>query len=202
METYLWGRPFLIKTDHYSLKFLLEQRLTTSPQQHWVSKLLGFDFQVEYRAGALNKAADALSRREEEIGVGELFALSEVCIDIFSSLQQEIDTSADLQDLRQQIIGGTEATKWSVRDGLIFYNKRAYLQPTSPLVETVLSGIHDSAHEGTQKTMERIRRDFYWKGWKKTVQDYVRNCVVCQRNKWETLQSAGLLQPFPIPTTI
>lgn len=27
---YLWGHPFIIKTDHYSLKFLLEQRLTTS----------------------------------------------------------------------------------------------------------------------------------------------------------------------------
>jgi hypothetical protein len=26
---YLWGRPFLIKTDHFSLKFLLDQRLAT-----------------------------------------------------------------------------------------------------------------------------------------------------------------------------
>ena len=58
---YLWGRPFLIRTDHYNLKFLLEQRLTTSPQQHWISKLMGFDFWVEYKAGRLNLAADALS---------------------------------------------------------------------------------------------------------------------------------------------
>ncbi|KAL4559367.1 hypothetical protein LXL04_031505 [Taraxacum kok-saghyz] len=50
--------------------------------------------------------------------------------------------------------------------------------------------------------MERIRRDFYWKGWKKAIQDYIRNCVVCQRNKWETLQPAGLLQPLTIPTMI
>ena len=36
---YLLGRAFVVKTDHYSLKFLLDQRLTTIPQHHWVGKL-------------------------------------------------------------------------------------------------------------------------------------------------------------------
>jgi hypothetical protein len=48
---YLWGRRFLVKTDHYSLKYLLDQRLATIPQHHWVGKLLGLDFTVEYRSG-------------------------------------------------------------------------------------------------------------------------------------------------------
>jgi hypothetical protein len=47
----LWGRRFLVKTDHYSLKYLLDQRLATIPQHHWVGKLLGFDFAVEYKPG-------------------------------------------------------------------------------------------------------------------------------------------------------
>lgn len=97
---------------------------------------------------------------------------------------------------------GTKDARWGVQNELILYDGRAYLQPTSALVDVVLSGIHDSAHEGNQKTIERVRRDFYWKGWKKTIQDYIRNCVVCQRNKWETLQPAGLLQLLPIPTAI
>jgi hypothetical protein len=63
---YLWGRRFLVRTDHYSLNFLLDQRLSTVPQHQWLSKLFGFDFTVEYRPGRLNSAGDALSRRDGE----------------------------------------------------------------------------------------------------------------------------------------
>jgi hypothetical protein len=58
---YLWGRSFLIRTDHFALKYILDQRLTTIPQHTWVSKLFGYDFSVEYRQGKLNVVADALS---------------------------------------------------------------------------------------------------------------------------------------------
>jgi hypothetical protein len=37
---YLWGRAFLVRTDHYALKFLLDQRLSTIPQHQWVSNCL------------------------------------------------------------------------------------------------------------------------------------------------------------------
>lgn len=59
---YLWGRRFMVRTDHYALKFLLDQRLSTLPQHNWVSKLFGYDFAVEFQPGRLNVAADALSR--------------------------------------------------------------------------------------------------------------------------------------------
>jgi hypothetical protein len=64
---YLWGRHFTVCTDHYALKFLLDQRLSTVPQPQWVSKLFGFDFSVEYRPGCLNTVANALSRRSDEV---------------------------------------------------------------------------------------------------------------------------------------
>jgi hypothetical protein len=31
---YLWGRRFVVKSDHYGLKYLLDQRLSTIPQHH------------------------------------------------------------------------------------------------------------------------------------------------------------------------
>jgi len=37
---YLWGRKFVVRTDHYALKFMLDQRLSTVPQHQWISKLL------------------------------------------------------------------------------------------------------------------------------------------------------------------
>ena len=47
------GRHFLVHTDHYNLKFLLDQRLSIVPQHQWISKLFGFDFAVEYRPDGL-----------------------------------------------------------------------------------------------------------------------------------------------------
>lgn len=32
---YLWGCRFVVRTDHFSLKYLLDQRLATIPQHHW-----------------------------------------------------------------------------------------------------------------------------------------------------------------------
>jgi hypothetical protein len=58
---YLWVRKFLVRTDHVSLKYLLNQRLSTIPQHQWVSKLLGLDFRMEYKHGASNGITDALS---------------------------------------------------------------------------------------------------------------------------------------------
>ena len=61
-RSYLLGRPFVVKTDHQSLKFLLEQRIATPSQQKWLAKLLGYAFVVEYKKGCDNTVADALSR--------------------------------------------------------------------------------------------------------------------------------------------
>jgi hypothetical protein len=41
---YVLGRHFIVRTDHKSLKFLMEQRITTTSQQKWISKLQGYDF--------------------------------------------------------------------------------------------------------------------------------------------------------------
>lgn len=60
---YLMGRHFVIRTDQKSLKFLTEQRVLGEEQLRWISKLPGYDLEIQYKPGKDNSAADALSRR-------------------------------------------------------------------------------------------------------------------------------------------
>ena len=59
---YLLGRFFVIRTDHKSIKELLQQVIQTPEQQVYVRKLLGYQFHIEYKQGISNRVADALSR--------------------------------------------------------------------------------------------------------------------------------------------
>ncbi|XP_039851281.1 uncharacterized protein LOC120709676 [Panicum virgatum] len=117
---YLWGRCFLVCTDHYSLKYLLDQRLATIPQHHWIGKLLGFDFAVDYKPGAAN----------------------------------------------------------------------------------IIAAVHEDGHEGIQRTLHRLRRDFHAPNLRRTIQDFIRECTTCQRYKSEHLHPAGLLLPLLVPTAV
>ncbi|GJV35651.1 putative mitochondrial protein [Tanacetum coccineum] len=56
----LQKRHFIIKTNHFSLKYLLEQRITTPKQMKWFPKLMGFDYEIMYKGGTENMEANAL----------------------------------------------------------------------------------------------------------------------------------------------
>jgi hypothetical protein len=64
---YLIGRHFKVKTDHGSLKYFLEQRLSSEEQQKCVTKILGYDFEIIYKKGKQNVVANALSRKDEDV---------------------------------------------------------------------------------------------------------------------------------------
>jgi hypothetical protein len=130
---YLWGRRFEVKADHYSLKYLLDQRLSTIPQHHWVGKLLAFDFTVEYKPGHTNVVADALSRRDttEE---GSVILLSGSRFNFLDRLRQAHASDTALDALQDAISRGSRSQPWAFTDGLVHYRGRLYLSPNSPLV--------------------------------------------------------------------
>ena len=63
-EQYLMGRHFTIKTDHQPLKYPLEQKMTTPSQYTWLSKLMSFNYEIQYKPGKTNSAANALFKSE------------------------------------------------------------------------------------------------------------------------------------------
>ncbi|KAH0714822.1 hypothetical protein KY284_007727 [Solanum tuberosum] len=65
---YLQFKHFIVRTDHYSLKYLLEQKVTSTIQQKGLTKLLGLDYEVKYKKGAKNRVANELSRKQENLG--------------------------------------------------------------------------------------------------------------------------------------
>jgi hypothetical protein len=60
---YLVGAIFVVKLDHNSLKYFLEQKDLNERQQKWVNKIHAYDFDIEFFKGKNNIVADALSRR-------------------------------------------------------------------------------------------------------------------------------------------
>lgn len=48
------GNKFIVRTDQRSLRYLLDQTITTKAQQKWLVKLLGYDFIIEYKKCAEN----------------------------------------------------------------------------------------------------------------------------------------------------
>ena len=69
-------------------------------------------------------------------------------------------------------------------DGLLYYKLRLYV-PAS-LVPNILESKHDSrvaGHFGQDKTIELVRRNFWWPGVDKSIINYIRSCPNCQADK-------------------
>lgn len=104
---YLLGRPFKVKTDQH-LKFLLEQKVATISQQRWISKLLGYDFIIEYKNGKENRVAYALSRKfehcfeQKELSISLISFLTHTWVeDLKASYLQDPETQTLLLGLQQ-----------------------------------------------------------------------------------------------------
>jgi hypothetical protein len=197
---YLWGRRFTIKTDHYNLKYLLDQHLATIPQHHWVGKLLGFDFTVEYKSGSMNTVAGALSHRDTEEGA--ILAISVPRFDFIGRLHHVQTTEPALVAIHDEIHAGTRTTPWTVIDNMITYGGRLYIPPDSPLLQEIMEAIHEDGHEGIHHTLHRLRRDFHFPNMRHLVQEFMRSCPTCQRYKSEHLHPAGLFMPLPVPSAV
>lgn len=203
-NAYLAHAKFIICTDQKSLKFLLEQKISTPFQHMWLSKLMGYTFEIHYKQGKENVAADALSR----VTGSQLLnlALSQIHNGFYDKLKQLWDTDLKLRQIIQDL--QTQPSKHSaysfVNDELRRKGKLVVGDDEDTKLH-IFRWLHDSAiggHSGRDSTLQRIKTLFFWPNMSLETQNYVRNCSVCQRNKYGLAAKPGLLHPLPVPAGI
>jgi hypothetical protein len=61
---------------------------------------------------------------------------------------------------------------------------------------------HDSplsGHFGARRTLEKLQRRYAWKGMRKDVEQYCKDCLICRKSTPARHRPYGPLQPLPIP---
>ena len=90
---------------------------------------------------------------------------------------------------------------YKVVDGIIYYKDHIYLVHDSTLKEKVPKAMHDATLVGQPryfKNYRKITERFTWKGIKDDVLRHVRECMTCEKKKYEKTHQMGLLQTLPI----
>ena len=197
---YLLGRKFRVFSDQKSLAYLLQQRITTPDQQNWVAKLLGYHFEVYYKPGSQNSAADTLSCTD--MGTYN-YLLSFPAWDDEYHLVQEANQDLAIQKIRSAMLQEPISKPgFTLRNGILYYKDRLVISSTSKFIPHMLQEFHDTktgGHSGYYRTYRRLAANLYWVGMTFTVQKYVQDCTICQQSKHSTLAPGGLLQPLAIP---
>ncbi|MCH97367.1 retrotransposon protein, partial [Trifolium medium] len=202
---YLLGHFFIIQTDHKSLKELLTQVIQTPEQQYYLSKLLGFHYDIQYKSGATNVVADALSRPEvpvvpafHHLSVPQFLFLDELKRELLAYL---VYTTL-VAKLNQNPISMPE---FKLINGLLLRKGKIWIAPNSRCKQLLLQEFHDTptgGHAGVTKTLKRLSANFYWDNMRPEVHAFIRHCSVCQQTKYIPQKLGGLLQPLPLPADV
>lgn len=122
-------------------------------------------------------------------------------------LQKAQDQDPDLQKRRgevdSQVKGRGKASPWSrSARGLLMYKDRVVV-PREPILQQELLRLHHddplAGHFGTKRTLELLKRHYWWPAMSEAVSDYVSSCGVCQRVVARRHRPYGSLESLPIP---
>ena len=197
----LGNSAITVITDHKPLTGQPAADNFVGRRARWHDYLQTFDFVLKYQSGKLNVVADALSRRPDHIQLNHIslvapqdlvqaltaeYAADPVCVDVISKVSEDRTFLYD------------EDTKLVYK--LIKEDWKVYVPNSSSVKEKLVREHHDlgmSGHLGERKTLEALKRVYYWPLMYRTVQDYCKTCVSCQKNKSSQQRPVGLLHPLP-----
>ena len=116
------------------------------------------------------------------------------------------DDDADFKDIHQACTNlderyNHEYADFLIQEGLLFKGGQLCI-PKSSMRDNIIQEKHSgelSDHFGLDKTLELVRRNYFWPKLQKDVRKFVEECTIFQKGKGKSM-NAGLYQPLPIPS--
>jgi hypothetical protein len=194
------GHQTKVYTDNIATKYILTKPTLMGRQKKWAEQLADYDVEFLHRAGKLNIAADALSRRVDYFDVINSLEWIPVHTEILEEVESEARADSEYQALAADVALG-KRKDYKLIGGLLYKDTRLVI-PSKRVQEKLIQLSHDAllgGHLGRDKTLERLQRSYHWGKMSYDVQSYVRTCPQCQLNKPAQQKPIGLLTPLPIP---
>ena len=183
---YLLGHKFTIFTDHRSLRKLMSQVVQTPEQQFYLAKLLGYDYNIQYKAGSSNIITDSLSRRDNH-SPSQYFILSAPHPEFMIQLKGTLLATSEFQKQQEAIHSQSKAyPEFLISDDFIIFKGAIWLDYQNPFIPSLLHEYHATpvgGHFGVKKTLHRLQSNFRWPDMLKDVKTFVRHCALCQQIK-------------------
>lgn len=179
---YIEGVKFTVVTDHASLLWLKNLKDPTGRLCRWSLRLQPYDFEFVHRKGSKMVVADAFSRAVETVDVQSFSSSDDSWYDswrnrVLTNPDKFPNFRIDTDVLYKNCESGKKSlgyvSSWRI---VVPSNKR----------NEVMQDSHNpplSAHGGYHKTIDRIRRNYYWPDMDSDVRRFVRCCETCKAIK-------------------
>lgn len=181
---YHLGHAFVILTDHKSHQELMTQPVQ-SPEQHvYLTKLLGYNYIIQYKVWHNNMVEDALSRLHEPGHTEEVFLIVSMPHPKFPEEQKkELYASAEFQNLMHRVHSEpSQYQAFKIRDDLLLYQGRIRVNRDNPFIPLLLEEYHKSplgGHMGLAKTLCHLWQSFFRDSMRRDAQQYIKECQDC-----------------------
>ena len=122
----------------------MEQILSSEEQQKWVTKMLGYDFEIIYKKGKLNVFADAVSRKDEEVEA-LLCAIYIIQPYWITEARDEWKKDEEVWKIIQKLQQDPSTSDiFSWKNNSLWYKDRLYICKNSQLKQNILLELHTS----------------------------------------------------------